>query len=580
MILHPARPRGATEIGAALGRQRGWLFGVAVFSAGINLLSLTASLYMLQVYDRVLTSRSTATLIALSVMALAAFAVQWWLDTIRGRMLTRIGVSFAEDLSPRVLRAATRLPTLDGTSGTQSLRDLDLIRSFLAGQGPAALFDIPFMPLFLAATFLIHPWLGLLTLTGALVIALPTLVAEVAGRRFAMALADLDGRRQAMMEALRRNAVAVAALGMQNAMEDRLIRAGEAHNAAFVRAGDIAGGGAAVARALRTILQSGSLGLGAYLAIHGEISAGAIIAASILTTRALAPVEGALAQWRQFMAARGGLARLTRLLAEVPAAVPRHPLPSAYRSLLVEGLAVVPPGQARPCVEAVGFSLAAGDGLGVIGPTGSGKSTLARTLVGAWPAARGSVRLDGARLDQWGDDLGRQIGYLPQEVELFDGTVAENIARFRSDMATERVIEAAEAAGVHDMIVRLPQGYDTRVGDGGMALSGGQRQRIGLARALFGAPFLLVLDEPNANLDHEGDQALAAAIAAVRERQGIVIVVTHRPSGLLGLNRIVVLKEGRVAIAGDRDEVLAELSAGRTTAVGPRPVVTPIGARA
>ncbi len=549
------------EVRRAFVACRRWFGGVAVFSALVNILYLTGSLYMLQVYDRVLTSRSVPTLVALSAIVLAAFLLQGVLDGLRTRMLARIGARFDELLAPRVYQVVAELP-LKGVRGSEvvaPVRDLDQVRGFLSGLGPTALFDMPFMPIFLIVTFLLHPWLGWLTVCGAVVIIGLTLQTERRSQPPARALAEVSGHRHNLVETTRRNAEVVGALGMRPAFLARYSAISERHVAETLKASDVVSGIGAFAKVFRLILQSASLGLGAYLAIKGEISAGVIIAASILTSRALAPIETAVSHWKGFVAARQSYRRLERSLALVPADEQRLPLPAPVRHLVADDLVVGPPGQPKPVLTGVALRLAAGDAIGIIGPTGSGKSTLARALVGVWPSHKGTVRLDGAALDQWGDQLGRHVGYLPQDVELFDGTVAENIARFAPRPDSEAVIAAARAAAAHDLILELPRGYDTRIGEAGAALSGGQRQRVALARALYGDPFLVVLDEPNANLDNAGDEALNAAIRSVRARGGISVVITHRPSGLAAVNLVAILKDGRIGAAGPRDEILQTL---------------------
>jgi ATP-binding cassette subfamily C protein PrsD len=540
---------------------RVWFGTVAIFSGFVNILFLTGSLYMLQVYDRVLTSRSTETLLALSVIVLVAFAVQGLLDGLRARMLARIGARFDDLLAPRVFQIVVEAPLL-GARGDEVLapvRDLDRIRTFLSGLGPTALFDIPFTPLFLIVTFLLHPWLGWLVVFGGVVLVALTLLTEAKSQVPARALAEIGAQRNKFIEATRRNAETLSALGMQTTFLDRFSHLSARHVRETLRSSDVVSHLGVFAKVFRLALQSGALGLGAYLAIHGEISGGAIIAASILTSRALAPVETAVAHWKGFVMARQSYWRLKRALELVPPFEGRTALPTPSHLLQVDGLVVAPPGTAKPVLLNVSLKLTAGDGLGIIGRTGSGKSTLARALAGVWRAARGEIRLDGATLPQWGAQLGRHIGYLPQDVELFDGTVAENIARFSRGADSTSIIAAAQASAAHDLILKLPNGYDTRLGEGGTTLSGGQRQRIALARALYGQPFLVVLDEPNANLDSEGEEALNNAVRSVRQRGGIVIVITHRPSGLAAVNLVAILTDGQLGALGARDEVARRL---------------------
>lgn len=548
----------APEIWQVLRSCRLWLGTVAVFSGLVNLLYLTGSLYMLQVYDRVLASRSVATLVGLSLIVLAAFVVQGMLDGLRSRMLARIGARFDEIMAPRIYQIVAEAPLL-GMRGSEigaPVRDLDRIRAFLSGMGPTALFDMPFLPIFLAVTFLMHPWLGWLVVAGGVVIVGLTLTIEARSRPPARALAEIGARRSALVETTRRNAEAIAALGMRSTFLERFGNVSERHVAETLRASDVVSSLGAFAKVFRMALQSAALGLGAYLAIKGEISGGAIIAASILTSRALAPVETAVGHWKSFVAARQSYYRLERLLKLVPPIEDKLPLPAPSRELQAEDLVVAPPGSTKPILIGVSLKLESGDAIGVIGRTGSGKSTLARAFANIWRPIRGEVRLDGATLDQWGEQLGEHIGYLPQDIELFDGTVAENISRFSRNARPDAIFAAARAAAAHDFILRLPKGYDTLVGEAGTSLSGGQRQRIALARALYGDPFFVVLDEPNANLDTEGDEALNAAVHSVRERGGIAIVVTHRPSGLAAVNLVAILKDGRLSALGPRDEVM------------------------
>lgn len=535
-----------------------WFLGVALFSAVVSVLYLSGSLYMLQVYDRVLPSQSVSTLVALSLMLFATLVLQGFLDAQRMRMLARIGARFDELLGPRIYALVANIPLRHPAEARVSapVRDVDQIRNFLSGLGPTALFDMPFTPLFGVAAFLLHPWLGWLTVAGGLLILSLTVLVDVLNRSAAKAVAETAVERQNLIEGTRRNAEIIAALGMEarfgdrfRSMSDRLVRAG-------LRASDIVATIGTVTKMVRVGLQSAALGLGAYLAIRGEISSGSIIAASILTSRALAPIETAITHWRGFVAARQSYFRLAECLALAPAEGDRLPLPGPKRRLQVSDLVVAAPGTTKPILKGVSFEIGNGDALGIVGPTGSGKSTLARALVNVWTQARGQVRLDGASLDQWGKRLGEHIGYLPQDIELFEGTIAQNIARFAAEPDPAAIVAAARAAGAHRLILELPRGYETPIGDGGAGLSGGQRQRIALARALFGDPFLVVLDEPNANLDKEGDEALVGAIASIRARGGIAIIITHRAPGLAAANLVAVIEDGRIARFGPRDQIV------------------------
>ncbi|WP_423068434.1 type I secretion system permease/ATPase [Devosia sp. CN2-171] len=550
----------------ALRRRFGDLASVGVFSCALNLLTLTGSLYMLQVYDRVLVSRSVETLVVLSLIALMAFSLQGALDVLRSRILARIGARIDEEISPLAFRAARELP-LKGASAAEALqpvRDADQLRSFIGGNGPSALFDIPFIPIFVAGCFLLHPWLGWVAVGGAAIIIGLTTLTEFVVRGRAGEANSIGMRRQVFVDATRRHAEAIDVMGMGTPMAERWrLLTDSARNAALA-ASDTQGSLGGVARIFRLVLQSAILGLGAYLAIQQEISGGAMIAASIMASRALAPIETAIANWRGFVASRDAYRRLNTSLA-IAAEPATVALPPPTSSLRLEAATVSAPGREQPILVDASLQLFAGAGLAIIGPSGSGKSSLARALVGLWPLTKGDVRLDGAAIGQWDRQrLGRHIGYLPQDLALPDGTIAETIARFDPAAKSDDVIKAARAAGAHELIVSLPDGYATRIGDGGTLLSAGQRQRLGLARALYGDPFLVVLDEPNSNLDAEGDEALTRAIAAVRERGGIAIVVTHRPSALSSVDQVALVMDGAIKLCGPRDEVLRQLAAPAT----------------
>ncbi len=542
--------------------------GVAVMSLVINVLYLTGSFFMLEIYDRVLPSRSVPTLVGLSILAGGLYAAQGLLDLIRSRVVVRIGRSLNEKIGSRVYEAVVQLPLRSGRRGRdQPLQDLDNIRSFLSGMGPSALFDLPWLPLYLAICFAFHPLIGLTALAGAVVLIGITLLTEFMTRSPMRKATELAVRRNAIAEASSRNAEALIALGMMPHLARRWNEVDREYLESHERASDRAGGLGATAKVLRMVLQSAVLAVGAWLVIQQQATAGIIIAGSILSARALAPVDLAIAHWRSFVAARLSWRSLGKLLEGTG---PQHALTSLARprkKLSVEGISIAPPGDGRMVVQDVSFEIGAGHGLGLIGPVGSGKSCLVRALVGVWKPARGTIRLDGASLNQWPSDvLGRHIGYLPQDVELFAGTVAQNIARFDPDADSQSIIAAATEAGVHEMIVAMRDGYDTEVGEQGVVLSAGQAQRIALARAVYGEPFLLVLDEPGSNLDHDGDEALTKAILSVRSRGGIVVIVAHRPVGIAGVDMLLVLREGRIQAFGAKDQVLAQ-SAKRNAAV-------------
>ncbi|MCJ2037939.1 type I secretion system permease/ATPase [Methylobacterium sp. J-059] len=569
------RARDPAELISALAQCRTAFIGVAAMSGLVNVLYLTGSFFMLEVYDRVIPSHSVPTLVGLFVLALVLYGFQGVLETLRARVLARVGAALDESLSGRVFDIVVRAPLKGAASGDGllPLRDLDALRSFLGSSGPSAFFDLPWMPVYLLICFLFHPLIGVAALAGAAVLATLGLLTDRATRQPAQTATGHGLHRNGLAEAGRRNAEVLAALGMQRRFSIRWAGANGDYMQAQQRASDIAGGFGATSKAFRMALQSGVLALGAYLVINGQASAGIIIASSILVARALAPAELAIANWKGFVQAQQSWGRLSELFARMPAGAQKHLLPAPRLSLQVEGLSVAPPGTPRLAVQDVGFSLRAGQGLGIIGPSASGKSSLVRALVGVWPAIRGKVRLDGAALDQWSaDDLGPHLGFLPQEVELFAGTVAENIARFDPEARAEAVIAAAQAAGVHELVLRLPEGYDTRIGEGGAGLSAGQRQRVGLARALYGEPFLVILDEPNANLDAEGENALTQAILGVRRRGSICVVIAHRPSALAAVDLILMMSEGRAQAFGPKDEVLKRVLRPASVPVETRPI--------
>jgi ATP-binding cassette subfamily C protein len=555
-------PSAKSELGRALSASRGAFIAFGLFSAVLSILALTGSLFMLEVYDRVLPSRSVPTLIGLLTLVVVLYLFQGLLDAIRGRLLSRIAMRLDSTLTERVYRLVVRLPLQapSGGEGIQPVRDLDTIRGYLSGRGPTALFDIPWLPLYLAICFAFHVWIGVTVLVGAIILVALTSLTDMYSRNSVRESTEAGAQRARFAELSRRNAEVITALGMTERLHGRWQSMNRGYVVKQLKAGDVTDGLGAVSRVFRMLLQSVVLAVGAYLVINQEATAGIIIASSILSARALAPVDLAISQWRGLVAARQARMRLEKLFNMLPAIDEPTPLPAPVSTLAVEGVTIAPPQMQRAILQDITFSLKSGSGLGIIGPSASGKSSLVRALVGVWPAARGSVRLDAAALDQWSaESRGRYIGFLPQNVELIEGTVGENIARFDPQAEADAIVGAAKAAGVHDLIVRLPQGYDTPVGEQGRNLSGGQQQRIALARALYGDPFLLVLDEPNSNLDSEGDEALTHAILGIRARGGIVVVVAHRPSALAGVDHVLALANGRQQAFGPKDEVLSQV---------------------
>jgi len=541
------------------------LRGIAAYlftvSGVINILALTGAFYMLQIYDRALASGSMPTLVAISVLAIGLYVFQGLFDVIRSQILVRVGARLDARIAPLAHEVAIDMPRF-GFSTAEALergRDVDTVRGFLGSQGPVALFDLPFVPVFLVFVYILHPLLGALTLGGAVVLTVLTVITELLTRRLSGSTQQALVARNTIADSNARNADIVKAMGFQRRAVARFAQANEDHLDLQTRTNDISGTFGALSRVLRMILQSAVLGLGAYLTILGELSAGAIIAASVASARALAPIDMAIGNWKSVVAARAAFSRLKETVVALADAAPPMALPAPTASLRVEGITVAAPGSGRVLLSDVAFEMKAGQALGIIGPSGGGKTTLVRALTGIWPTLRGAVRLDEAELGQWdGEALGRHVGYLPQDVALLDGDIQENIARLEAGAEPRAIVAAARAAGVHEMIVRLPEGYHTALGPQGMALSGGQRQRIGLARALYGDPFLVVLDEPNSNLDAEGEAALTAAIEAVKARGGIAVVVAHRPSALAAVDMIAVIQAGRLAAFGPKDEIIGQ----------------------
>ncbi|WP_417814920.1 type I secretion system permease/ATPase [Thalassospira alkalitolerans] len=563
---HSMYSTAVSPLAEALASVRGAFLSVAALSGVSNILMLTGPLFMLEVYDRVLASGSIPTLVAMVVLMLAMYLFLGTVDALRARMLVRIGWRVDEQLGPMALSTTLDQALRNGNATVRPLNDLDQIRQFLGGAGPIAVCDMPWMPLFLGIVFVFHPWLGFLALTGGVVLVVLTLISEFATRRQVERLNKQAVSRTNLVEAGRRNAEAIRAMGMLPTFTAHWARLNDCYLRDNTRVGDVNSTFSAYIKVIRLAMQSGVLALGAYLAIGQEVTPGAMIAASILTARALSPVEQAIGNWRGFVAARQSRHRLDRCLADAQKTTDRLELPAPCQSLQVSNLMVRAPAlrsggkpatPGRVLLRVSDVTLKAGDGLGIIGPSGSGKSTFGRALVGIGAIQNGTIRLDGAELDQWDPDrLGMHVGYLPQDVELFDDTVAKNIARLRHNPDPTDVVRAAQFAGAHDMILTLPDGYDTRIGSGGIVLSGGQRQRIGLARALFGDPFLIVLDEPNSSLDSAGEQALIEAVRAARQRGAIVVMIAHRPGALATVNLAMVIQDGQQVALGARDDIL------------------------
>ena len=565
----------SSELAAALWSLRRIFFIAGGFSFFINMIMLVPAIYMLQIYDRVLSSRSESTLLMLTLLALGLYALMGGLEWVRSRLLVRAGSMLDSQMNERVFTAAFEANLRRaGANAGQAINDLTNVRQFVTGNGLFAFFDAPWFPIYLIVIFVIHPMLGLFSLLGAMVLVALALVNQwvTQGVLSQANTAAIQSSNYATNNL--RNAEVIEAMGMLSNVRRRWYGKYQDVIALQGVASDRAGTITALTKSLRITLQSLILGLGALLVIDGKITAGAMITGSILMGRALAPVDLLIGTWRQFLGARSAYERLTKLLKEFPARQEGMALPPPQGRLAVENVVAVAPGTQTTILKSVSLALEPGEVLGVIGPTASGKSTLARLLVGVWPAAGGKVRLDGADVYSWNKhELGNHVGYLPQDVELFEGTIAENIGRF-GDIDSEKVIEAARHAGVHEMVLRFPKGYDTPIGIGGSFLSGGQQQRIGLARALYGGPAFIVLDEPNSNLDDVGEAALVQAVLAQKAEGRTVVVITHRTSILSAVDKLLVLREGTVAAFGPRQQVMEALTrAAQGAATAARPAV-------
>lgn len=537
---------------------------IAVFSGVINLLALSGSIYMLQVYDRVIPSSNMSTLLGLSAMLMMAYLLQGYLDALRSRMLARAAAIFDLSLQGVLYDTLATMPLL-GTPPAEARQphlDIESIRAFLSGTGPTALLDIPWTPLFAVVLFLFHPLIGFAAMLGTAGIVTLTVMTDRRSAAPVRRASQWLAQKQAWADSTQRNAEVIRALGMLPALRARWMHVNVSALREHIIATDILARMGASGRVVRYSLQSAILGLGAYLVVTDRASGGIMVASSIIVGRALAPIEIALGAWRQWVGARQAFARLQTALKH--ATIRRAPSTLAVlpaRSLSVRKLAVAAPGSATPILRDISFELEAGAGLAIVGPSASGKTTLAKALVGIWPPASGAITLDGRPLAYWqSDESGRILGYLPQDVSLFQGTIAENIARFDAGASPSAILEAAKLAGAHAMIMQLPHGYQTAIGESGLCLSAGQRQRIGLARAAFGNPFLVVLDEPNSNLDHEGEAALDNAVRALRDRGSITIVISHRPRAVRSLDRLMVLVRGRIVAFGTHEEVRAALA--------------------
>lgn len=562
MSTAAATPRpGETVYAMAMRRLRRSFIGVALFSAAVNVLMLTGPMFMLQVYDRVLSSGSIATLQALYAVVVVLFLFLGVYDFLRTRLLSRAAYRLDQTVGPKAYDLWIRSALSEAPTLSRPLADLAVVRGFLPGPAMLGLFDLPWIPLYLGIVFIIHPWLGFLALAGLGVVLILALVNQWLTRPHHAKAMSMDGSESFFVDQSRRNAEAIVPLGMAGRVTNLWSNMHRDGLAVGQVGGDRSEGFVASSKAFRMLLQSTLLGLGGYLALQQEISAGMIVAASIIAGRALAPVDMVIGQWRNVVRAAEAHKRLHKLMREAPADRPVIDLPEPTGHLSVGGVTKFVPGvragERPPILDSVTFHLEPGDAVGVIGPSASGKSTLARILVGATRPEHGEVRLDGATLSQWADTaLGHHLGYLPQKLELIAGSIRDNIARFDPNADDEAVIEAARIAGVHEMVLQLPDGYATQLGFDSAPLSGGQLQRIGLARAVYGTPRYIILDEPNSNLDAAGDDALSKAIMTMRERGSTIVVMAHRPSAIAAVNKVLVLHAGRVAEFGTKEQVL------------------------
>ncbi len=560
-MKQPSTDAGAAELRRARRQSRPYFWFVAIFSFFVNLLMLTGPMYMLQVYDRVLGSRSEATLIALTALVAFLYGMMGILDYTRGRVMGRVAARFQAALDLRVFDAVVRRAAIkpDQLSVT-GLKDLESVQRLMASPVLMSVFDIPWTPVFLIGITIFHPWLGMLAVSGGALLIVITVINQWVTRTPTLKSNIITQQSEQISDQIRSEAEMVQALGMRDAAFGRWNKARSEALKGQIKSSDLLGTFTSMTKTFRLFLQSAMLGLGAYLVLLNELTPGAMIAGSILMGRALAPIELAIGQWALVQRARKGWDNLAQLLSEVPPEAERTELPRPRAKLDVQQLTVVPPGEQQASLRMVTFALNPGQALGVIGSSGAGKSTLARALTGVWRPAGGKVRLDGASIDQYGTEvLGKYVGYLPQRVTLFDGTIAENIARLSPNPDAEQVVEAAKKAAAHDMILKLPDGYDTRVSAAGGRLSGGQVQRIGLARAMYGDPVLLVLDEPNSNLDNEGSEAVNQAIRTMKEQGKSVLIMAHRPAAIKECDLLLMLDGGARAAFGPKDEVLQKM---------------------
>jgi len=567
-----------TELFQVLESTKKYFIYAGLFSMAVNILMLVPAIYMLQVYDRVVSSGNLSTLAMLTLLLVFLLGAMGSLEWVRSRILVRASNKIEQSLRQRVFDATFKQSLVTGglKSSSQPIADLTGLRQFLTGNGLFSFFDAPWFPIYAAVMFMFHPWFGWAAIfSGAVLVSIAYVNEKVTHKKLKDANTEAAWVSNYATKNLR-NAEVIESMGMMGSIRRRWVHHADRVLALQSDASDWAGTLQAFSKTFRTIAQSLILGLGALLAVNQEISPGMMIAGSILLGRALAPIDQLIGAWRGFTTARAQFDRLNNMLDNIPAEPEKMKLPAPRGQVSVEAIMVVPPGSRTPVLRGVSFQLAAGEAMGIIGASASGKSTLARALLGIWPCTSGKVRLDGADIFSWDrDDLGPHLGYLPQDIELFDGSISENIARF-GEVNAEKVVEAARLAGVHDLVLRLPQGYDTEIGGAGGMLSGGQRQRMGLARALYGNPCLVVLDEPNSNLDDVGERELVGAIQRMKERGITIIIIAHRPMVLQNMDKLLVLKDGAVVEFGLKDQVLAKFT--QPAGAQPAPKAAPLAA--
>lgn len=557
---------------AAVKNVKSALLGAAIFSGLCNILMLSGSIYMLQVYDRVLSSRSIPTLVGLTFLVLLLYIFLGIFEAIRNRIMARVGDKVEEEVAPKVFDLITTMPLhmAQRNEGLLPLRDFDTVKNFIGGSAFLTLFDLPWVPFYIIVCFLFHPWVGVASLVGVLILILLTVIIEISTKSKMKAISEVQSERMLQMENARKNAEVLRAMGMTPQLRKIFLKNSDKGLETQRSAMDLSTTMSNIAKISRMVLQSLVLAVGAVLVVKGEATGGVMIACSVLSARALAPIDQAIAQWKGFTQARESHARLVKLLGAMPQEGEKLNLPAPHKSIEVRGVSVIPPGAKIVSVADATLQLNAGEGLAIIGPSASGKSSLARAIVNIWGVARGEIRIDGASFQQWdADKLGQYIGYLPQDVSLFAGTIAQNIARFEEELSSDKIMQAAKLARVHDMIMSFQKGYDTELGEGGTGLSQGQRQRIALARAIYKNPFLVVLDEPNANLDVEGENALTECILDLRKMGSIVIVVAHRPSAVVALNLVAIVQKGKIMKFGPKEKILGTKQAGAAAPPAP-----------